>query len=71
MSDAVQGVGAAAAGAGCRPTFFLIGARKGGTTSFYQYLLAHPGIHGVVGEARALLDRLPRPAQPFGCAPPR
>eukprot|EP01147_Barroeca_monosierra_P002587 gene2587-5503_t len=28
----------------CRATFFVIGARKGGTTSLYYYLTAHPNI---------------------------
>ena len=29
------------------PTLFIVGARKGGTTSLYQYLSMHPHFHGV------------------------
>ncbi|EGD74142.1 hypothetical protein PTSG_06151 [Salpingoeca rosetta] len=28
----------------CRPTYFVMGARKGGSTSLYHYLNAHPNI---------------------------
>ena len=30
----------------CPPSFLLIGARKGGTTSMYMYLNAHPDMKG-------------------------
>jgi len=30
----------------CAPDFLLLGGRKGGTTSFFQYLTAHPSIDG-------------------------
>jgi len=32
----------------CRPTVFILGARKGGTTSLYHYLMAHPNFLPVV-----------------------
>ena len=31
----------------CVASFFIIGARKGGTTSLYEYISSHPGVHGV------------------------
>ena len=31
----------------CLPSFFIIGARKGGTTSLYQYISSHPKVRGV------------------------
>lgn len=32
----------------CQPTVFILGARKGGTTSLYNYLAAHPKFKPVV-----------------------
>ena len=29
------------------PTLFIVGARKGGTTSLYQYVSKHPGFKGI------------------------
>ena len=34
------------------PTLFIVGARKGGTTSLYQYVSKHPNFHGVKLDAR-------------------
>ena len=31
----------------CMASFFIIGARKGGTTSLYEYISSHPGVYGV------------------------
>ena len=31
----------------CLASFFIIGARKGGTTSLYEYISAHPDVYGV------------------------
>ncbi len=41
------------------PTLFLVGARKGGTTSLYQYLSKHPDFEG------ARLDRGPGAGETF------
>ena len=32
----------------CVASFFILGARKGGTTSLYNYLAAHPNVRGVL-----------------------
>ncbi len=40
----------------CRPDFLVIGTKRGGTTSLYKYLLAHP----------AVLSTFPRPARVKG-----
>ncbi len=41
------------------PTLFLIGARKGGTTSLYQYISKHPDFEGI------LLDAGPKAGETF------
>ena len=35
------------------PTLFIIGARKGGTTSLYQYISKHPNFNGILLDAGA------------------
>ena len=42
----------------CRASFFIIGARKGGTTSLYQWLSATPNIAGVRLDAGAQAGEL-------------
>lgn len=34
------------------PDFLVIGTKRGGTTSLFNYLLMHPGIHGLVPSVR-------------------
>ena len=40
------------------PTLFIVGARKGGTTSLYQYVSKHPDFHGVNLDAGAKAGEL-------------
>lgn len=34
------------------PDFLVVGAKRGGTTSLFNYLLMHPGVHGLVPAVR-------------------
>lgn len=45
---------AAIAGVGLRsgPDFLIVGTKRGGTTSLFNYLLTHPGVHGLVPSIR-------------------
>jgi hypothetical protein len=35
-----------------RPDFLVIGAKRGGTTSLFNYLMMHPGILGLFPQSR-------------------
>jgi len=43
-------VGRATAGARTLPTFLVIGAQRGGTTTLYHYLIRHPQVLGAVAD---------------------
>lgn len=47
-TEATTATAAAAAQPPCRGSVFILGARKGGTTSLYHYLMAHPDFWPVV-----------------------
>lgn len=38
----------------CPPSFFIIGCRKGGSTSLFKYIIAHPHVRGVKADEGAL-----------------
>jgi hypothetical protein len=46
--------GVATAGQRSSPDFLIIGAKRGGTTSLFQYLLRHPGILGLYPQVRGV-----------------
>jgi len=57
---AVRAVGMATAPFRPRPDFLIIGAKRGGTTSLFHHLLAHPQVLGLFPSARRLPMRAER-----------
>lgn len=52
----LRSYGTATSGLRCEPNFLIIGAKRGGTTSLYKYLMEHP----------SMLSTFPRPARVKG-----